>query len=160
MDHLCQLILKWHQYFDLTYPWDYGDEDRPMHITAEDVVKAIRPLKPGKGYEQPRQRAISTAIKCYTEERKRYEDDVLEERKKGERGWLVEHYMDRIHELHNITAHLKSLKKKGFRYVTEIGFGDNHGEVQGVGVGDIMDYAGRHIDMEKDDLAIWTEQNR
>jgi hypothetical protein len=160
MEGLCQSILKWHQYFDLTYPWEYGDEDRVTHITAEDVIKSIRNLKLGRGYDQPRQKAISTAIKHLTDQRKQYEADALEAKDDDKRQWLVGHYMEYVHKLYNVVAHLKSLKKKGFKYVTEIGFGDNHGEVQGVGVGDIMDYAGRHIDMEKEDLAVWTEQNR
>jgi hypothetical protein len=52
------------------------------------------------------------------------------------------------------------MKKRGFKTVHIIGFGDNHGEICGGIVGNVMDYAGRHIYIDKDGFIVFTEQNR
>ena len=41
-----------------------------------------------------------------------------------------------------------------------IGFGDNHGQISGVGLGTVMDYEGRYIDIDEKDFVVFTEQNR
>lgn len=57
-------------------------------------------------------------------------------------------------------AILDKCNKNGLCSVLKIGFGDNHGEICGGNVGNTMDYAGRSIQMNEDDLVIVTEQNR
>jgi hypothetical protein len=144
-----------------------------MHITAEDVVKSIRDLKPGDEYGCPSQCTVTQYIKSLKQREKRLLEYCKEHRQKAdahkddESGWEFDYHhrranewMDDYMEVSAQIDHVKALKSKGFKYVTEIGFGDNHGSVQGEGVGDIMDYAGRSIDIDKEDFVVWTEQNR
>ncbi len=65
-----------------------------------------------------------------------------------------------IDKKEKIIEKIEILKEKGFETTVTIGFGDNHGEVCGGLVGTTMDYAGRNIDLDTDDLVVWTEQNR
>ena len=55
---------------------------------------------------------------------------------------------------------LKDLIGNGFKYYFVIDFGDNGGDVSGGKMGSIMDYLGRFIFISKDDLYMYTEQNR
>lgn len=149
---LCVLIMRWHQYFDLTYPFDFGDENRPMHITAFDVMEAIQTLS-------LEARSIDAHIEECTGRAERCLEWATQERDVRQHSMASE-YMNSYHEAMQVVIELERLKQQGFTTVHVIDFGDNHGDIMGVGVGDIMDYAGRDINMRKDDLVIWTEQNR
>jgi len=51
-------------------------------------------------------------------------------------------------------------KEEGFENVLEMGWGDNHGQISGGNTGMAMDYEGRRIKINADDLIVFTEQNR
>jgi hypothetical protein len=51
-------------------------------------------------------------------------------------------------------------KDQGFENVFEMGWGDNHGQISGGNTGMAMDYEGRRIKINEDDLIVFTEQNR
>lgn len=63
-------------------------------------------------------------------------------------------------ELEDKIKRLESIKDRGLTTVLVIGFGDNHGAVQGGNVGYAMDYDGRYIDIDSGDLVVFMEQNR
>jgi len=85
-----------------------------------------------------------------------FEKSKTDENEKDYHNWYEE---DVIHEKERIEK-LQQLKEAGFISVLHIGFGDNHGEVQGGDVGTTMDYEGRNIKINNDTLVIFTEQNR
>ena len=123
------------------------------NVNAEDVVKSIESLK---GITS---KAISTKIKRHEEELKRDLEYIKENPTKNpynEQHWMWKY----VEKLKGRIKKLKSLEKKGFKYVNEIGFGDNHGDVCGGKVGYAMDYDGRSINLSEDDFVVMTEQNR
>lgn len=70
--------------------------------------------------------------------------------------WMIEAKVDEEKRV----KQFEELVNKGFKTIFQIGFGDNHGEIQGGLIGTTMDYAGREININKDDFVIFTEQDR
>jgi len=88
--------------------------------------------------------------------------NVIKSMKNGENNdrSFLDIYEDSLSEIKEKLDKFKRYKIDGFNAVFHIGFGDNDGEVQGGPVGYAMDYEGRYINIENDNLIIFTEQNR
>ena len=69
-------------------------------------------------------------------------------------------YIDMLITLYLQKSRLIDLKKAGFEHFFKIDFGDNDGDISGEGMGMIMDYEGRYLHISKDDIYLYTEQNR
>lgn len=161
---LCDLMIKWHQYFELSDPYgDYGS------ISVTDVVSAIERLTFGakdadQEWDKPSVYSIDKRIEELEAQSKEYleryhkelDKEADEESRYDCSQWLHDYYW-RFYEK---ACDLKRLKEKGFTTVHVVEFGDHHGHVSGGAVGNIMDYAGRDINMAKEDFVVFTEQNR
>lgn len=64
-----------------------------------------------------------------------------------------------LNEKKNLSI-LQKAKSDEFKNMILIDFGDNHGDVSGGMSGHTMDYEGRYINIKKEDLIIFTKQNR
>lgn len=85
---------------------------------------------------------------------------VLEELMTEKDSYFRQRCIEQKFDLEHKIMKLKSAKDKGLDTVIVVGFGDNHGNVQGSNVGYAMDYDGRNIDIDTKDLVVCTEQNR
>jgi len=100
---------------------------------------------------------IHPTIQNIDEKIKMLEKDINEfSEKEKEDEW----YMEYNNDIRRVVKKLKECKEKGLTSYLEIGFGDNHGVISGQGIGSIMDYEGRDIEIDSDDLVLLTEQDR
>ena len=92
---------------------------------------------------------VDNIIEELNEDIKYYEDDEDDDYKND---ILRDYYLQ--------SGLIEDLKKNGFEHFFRIDFGDNHGDISGEGMGMIMDYEGRNLHLSKDDIYLFTEQNR
>jgi hypothetical protein len=151
---LTDLILtKYRNRFELSY-----DE---WHCNAQDVVEAIEGCFGSKNeYDKITPVSIDQVIRDVENYLADTEVWLEEESRKNKDSWLVIHYSKHIQKLQKKISRLKNLKKEGLTTVLIVGFGDNDGNISGGNVGNAMDYEGRNIDINNDDLVVFTEQNR
>jgi len=157
--HLFDLLLARKQLFDLHYESEWDDEGTVHECTVEDVIAALDKFLSGRlssldfsgkvEYINDLLARRTADIRSWEE---MYEDDVED----WEQKWIT----DSISEIKQIIGLIKGAKDRGLLSVVQMGFGDNHGEVWGDGLGVVMDYKGRGIFVNDDDLVIFTEQNR
>jgi len=130
------------------------------HCNAMDVVEAIEHcFEHGGEWHKVEPVHINKVI----EQEKFSLGQILEEIKRDEEkkdDYWKQHNLEHKQELEAKIRKLENIKKKGLTTVLIIGFGDNHGEVQGGDLGRAMDYDGRYIDINGADLVVFTEQNR
>lgn len=131
------------------------------HCNAMDVVEAIEfRSKPDSDFHKVSCDSIDKVI-ADEQANLEYANEDVENAKKDKKSCLSMDYEIEIKQtLEAKIQKLESTKKKGLTTVLRIGFGDNHGEVQGGNLGYAMDYDGRYIDINEDDLVVFTEQNR
>ena len=140
-NHCKETLMKYKDYFSITSYDDY----HKGKIEGIDVVNEM--------YKHFKLSSIDKLIKkiqrdidFWTEEQKKDPDD--------------EYAFDYMMEYYQKMNRLRDLKDSGFAHVFVIAFGDNDGDVSGGLMGNIMDYDGRHIVISKDDIFLYTEQNR
>lgn len=163
---LYAMILKYREYFDLSYS-NYENE---IHsCTAKDIIEAIKlVMKNNKKAEEWNKIYIQTIDEVIEQYQARIEDCQQELKKAKDKEkvkdsrytWEVDFYTRDIKSYKDTISYFQRIQKKGLTTAITIGFGDNHGEISGPGIGEIMDYEGRNISLNKDDFAIYIEQNR
>lgn len=147
---LTDLILtKYRGQFERSY-----DE---WHCNAMDVVESIETSSKNKS-EWYKVEAVH--IDKVIENEQTCLDTVIQDLEEEKEDYWKRYNLDRKQELENKIARLKRIKERGLVTVLIMDFGDNHGAVQGGNVGYAMDYDGRYIDIDKQDLVVFTEQNR
>jgi hypothetical protein len=171
-DNLPDLIKKYDQYFNLYFTC-YDNEE--YHITADNVISAIEELKKKIEAQDAEESYKSTKIKYNIDEyiemlekqSKEYLQSLAQEKENFGNNSKQSHYkyfmdalMNELMQVSEKINKLKELNKKGFKIIYVIGFGDSHGEISGSGVGEVMDYEGRAININKPDFVVYTEQNR
>ena len=129
------------------------------HCNVLDVVEAMEGC-----FESDFHRKISVyPIDNYIREEKaavdRYTKDI-KEHTGNQQKYLLDIFTREKLRCENKLKRLKTIKKRGLKSVVVIGFGDNHGDIQGGNLGYAMDYDGRYIDINNNDLVVFTELNR
>lgn len=122
------------------------------HCNALDVVKAIEEcIKECVSIDKVilDTMAILEGTLEYTERHKDKKD-----------RYFIEMELRLKQELENKIEKLKGIREKGLNSVVIIGFGDNHGDVSGGNIGYAMDYGGRDIDINNDDLVVFAKMDR
>lgn len=128
-------IKKHSKEFELTY--------NGFNSTANDVVAAMKMFEKTKHV-----RDIDGDIEMLNDELVGYKDD-------GFVDWSW-----RIDDIKRELAALELAKINGAKNPFAIEFGDNHGDIRGMGLGETMDYEGRFIRINDKDFQVFTEQNR
>jgi hypothetical protein len=100
---------------------------------------------------------IEEFIKKYSEHLLYLENGI---KNKGPKNQFDQWEIEEMKKIEDNIELLNKCKNKGLNSVIEIGFGDNDGHIQGGIVGTVMDYEGRNINIESEDLVLFTEQNR
>jgi hypothetical protein len=162
---LFSLMRKYKKHFMLEIPEFYdGDKVEKANINVEDVIDSIEDAitNTNKHYFWNEDEYLKIQDISDVENRIiSYLDDSLKEvaddRIKGEK--TPQYVYDTIRQFTKQLDLLEKAKENDFKAL-EIGFGDNHGEVCGGYVGYTMDYAGRSIRIEEEDLIVYTEQDR
>jgi hypothetical protein len=149
---LLALIMKYRVFFD--FDGDKHDEDvfnRGMDV--EDLISAIR------GLGRIKSANVETGI---IESRKRVGDYMKRSCEEyGEnKNSSSEMYYDAAEEECDLLSELERSKEKGLCNMIRIDIGDNDGAISGGIVGNVMDYRGRHINIDKKDFRVFTRQNR
>lgn len=144
IEGLYEMIRKYKSWFKLI-----NEYDNYFSITHKDVINSLIDIKAEKML-----RDIDEVLKETNETL----DSYIENVKKYEGHTDLYSYVIK-NTKHNIKM-LERAKENGLDTVLTIGFGDNDGEISGPGIGSTMDYAGRYIDIFKEDFVVFTEQNR
>jgi hypothetical protein len=141
------------------------DENNSWRCNAQDIVEDIeRCVKQSLGKNEWNSVKITTLDKKISE----VEEYILNE-KKSHKEWMKDYPEDRdidkiekqvIRGLEGRKSKFQNAKDKGFVNILEMEWGDNHGHVSGGNTGNAMDYEGRRIKINSDDLIVFTEQNR
>ena len=154
-EDLYTMMRKYDQYFDLYNADLFGE---PLHCNVEDIIKAIKEkAKIGSEYESNNPMIITPISKLISTSKETIEQNKkqIEQLEKRNDFWL-NLIMDKAMEI----SDLEDDKKAGFNGAFIIEFGDNHGDICGGDVGNLMDYEGRTISINKPDFIVYTEQNR
>jgi hypothetical protein len=153
---LFDLITKYHQYFDLQYNENYGDkDDKPIQtITYKDVINSIKSIPKLKSN-------CCMSFNDYVKELTQQNEILIKDLKTMpdndfSKKYYIEEYQYNMENLDRI----KKAKLNQLNNIWTIGFGDNHGDVCGYGVGVIMDYEGRNIYINKNDFVVYAKLNR
>lgn len=147
--NLCDLIVtKYREFFNLTFnPYE---DTAPQHCNYADVAEAIRDVAKDPSVAH----TVDEAILVFEDNIKQTENYMVQS--KHDDGY----YMQELMQLHDQLDILMKAKKNGLTVAVNIGFGDNHGDVSGPGLGATMDYEGRGIRINREDLVVFTEQDR
>ena len=160
LEDLCERIKKYSKHFDLSFELDSwgGNRGELLHCDSKDVIEAIKEAwekyKNDK-WDELKILSVDEVVGVWKEHLRFFEDS------KKESGCSGPHYYDDdIKEADDNISKLLKAKSKGLGNAVVIGFGDNDGHVCGTDVGQVMDYQGRHIEIDKDDLIVFTAQER
>lgn len=96
----------------------------------------------------------SYAIKLTEKELKR---NIKDEKKLAGEGYGISDYYENV--CRRRLMFLREMERNGMSML-EIQFGDHGGHISGPGLGAVMDYEGRKVELVSEDLIIFTEQNR
>ena len=148
--------------FNLSYELD---ADTTWSCTHEDIINDIeKNIKSSLGKNEWNSLKITTIDKEISEVEKYIEDE-----KQTCDSWMKDSpddknmkriYKESIRSLEKKKAKLQDAKERGFENILNMEWGDNHGHVSGGNTGYAMDYEGRTIRINSDDLIVFTEQNR
>jgi len=139
--------------FNLSHDhWD----DELVTINVGHIVRELEPLLESKEINII---PIESLINDFRERIYNYQQYMDESEKEG-RYSLNDLYQESIDAMSKMLHKTVSAAKSGLTHSLVVGFGDNDGEVSGRGVGTIMDYEGRDLNIDDHDLVIMTEQNR
>lgn len=157
---LYQRLLERKEKFNITYT----DCDDVTHtVTVWDVIRAIDSIirsDDSDNWILPEPHSIDDAIKDKERDIKDNKKYLKEKLKPDEDEWDCKFFQEMISRQEEDLRGLKRSKEKKLDKVFIVGFGDNHGEISGPGIGMAMDYAGRKIHIDDDDFRLYTEQAR
>lgn len=169
VEDLISVIRDFAGHFNLRFE-SYGGEIYRCNV--DDIIESLRKVVIDNPSEEEKQDwfsvfpiTVDEAIQALVNESDDFQESINElYRKEEEEGqdkkWLIDIYQDRIMENINRKMLFEEAKNRNLNCVIEIGFGDNHGHIQGGRIGMAMDYEGRYIRINQDDLVVVTEQNR
>jgi hypothetical protein len=159
---LYKALLKHKEKFDLVFE-DYMNFTHKINVW--DVIRAIDSVirnSPEELWILPNARSVDDVITEYKSS-KAYFQKLVEERPWSKTSFKLTSMYNSLEEVERTQTKIDLLnkaKEKGLTKVFVIGFGDNDGEICGGIIGPTMDYEGRNINIDDDDLMILTEQNR
>ena len=162
IDDLSALIWKYRGHFSLSYDASWNDtNDCVETCNAQDVVEAIEKCAKDKNdkWNAVKIVSIDDSINQFVDSIKEY-DQMIKDKEDKCSMTLRDFYKQYKREAEEVIDKLNMAKKKGLTSVFVIGFGDNHGQISGGGLGTVMDYEGRDIDIDEKDFVVFTEQNR
>lgn len=163
VEDLCAILPKYASYFDLRHD-DFDDEIHRCNV--QDIINALRSVvkDPSQKKEDDWELVFPISIdeknKDIDASEKRWKEYLAEEMKMSPNNWGDNLILSEMSSIWDERRTLKKAQKRGLDCVIEIGFGDSHGAISGPGLGSTMDYEGRHIRINKDDLIVYTRQNR
>ena len=141
------------------------NENNSHSCNAQDIVEDIeRCIKQSLGKKEWNSVKITTVDKKILQI-----DKQIEHEKEYNASWMKDHPEDKTSEkyskqtvsrLEKQKGKFQEAKSKGFENLLEMDWGDNHGAVSGGDTGYAMDYEGRYIRINSDDLIVFSEQNR
>jgi len=160
-EDLYRILRKYPMFFDIEFNLEFESGQNDIYkIDVEQVIKAIDSVidKDNRYCEPVVIRNINILIEDKEEEIRREKKFMEGEMgsSKGSISSLYEWIEENIERLNEI----KRVKSRGLKSVLEVQFGDNDGHISGTGIGNAMDYEGRHIDLSTPDIKIITEQKR
>ena len=156
---LYKALLKHKEKFDLVFE-DYIDFTHKINVW--DVIRAIDSVirnSPEDLWILPTARSVDNIITEYKSRKAYFQKSAEIEHPDGTRS-IYNRYLEGVERTQTKIDLLNKAKEKGLTKAFVIGFGDNEGEICGGSVGQIMDYEGRNINIDDDDLMILTESNR
>jgi len=160
-ENLYDSIRNHYDYFDISF-YDY--ENNCHKCNAEDVINSIKSVlvdEIGEEYQCDNTSIVSIDDFVDNLERElNFLEKDIEEINEDRDSFMINTYMQEIFDYVGKISNIKKAKEKGFNSVLKIDFGDNHGHISGKGIGMAMDYEGRNIYIKKDDLIVFTDQNR
>ena len=147
-EELYEMLKKYAVYFDLIYPYE-----QDWKVNIDDVINSIKEcLVKNDDYEKIEITSVDDAIVK--------QEECVEQEKEYVKKHPDRYNVENIFEENDKLEKLQTAKKRGLQSVIIIGFGDNSGNVCGGRIGNTMDYEGRHININKEDFIVFTEQNR
>lgn len=167
-EDLCKVLKEYAGHFKLRFEMFEGDVYR---CTVDDVIEALKNTVIDNPSDEQRESwhtvypiSIEEAIQNVDNEIEDSQKEILrlhdEEVDGKDNAWLIKIYRDGQYEDINKQILLKEAKSRGLDRVIIIEFGDNHGHIQGGEIGYAMDYEGRYIRINQDDLVVVTDQCR
>jgi len=129
------------------FPTNFSGYAQNYHVDKSEILDAILSMI---------ERSLDkSSIQKELAERLEYAERWYKESIQDKRPWGTSWAEEEV----KFTKELISLSEDK-DWMLEISFGDNEGCFAGGDLGYVMDYAGRNIDVEEDELAYKTEQNR
>jgi len=157
------LIEKYSDYFNFGYI-NYNKEE--FVCTSNKIIKAIdsvyipKKKKDDHDYKHTSIMKIDDLIIQIKDHMKYYQKRIKESREKNENFYdTCQYYISSIKECRNKLAIIDYAKKYGIKYYIRVGFGDNHGEISGRGIGEAMHYVARNMKILEEDFVLFTEDN-
>ena len=144
MENLFEMMRKYGEYFNL-YSEDFDNCDVEEVIEAIKEAGGIKVRSIEEVWEDLNERKLS-----WQRMSPENEDDK----------WREELYQDVINHILDTQFIIEDAQRRGLKGVVEIEFGDNHGNIEGGKIGNLMDYEGRNIHIGKSDFIVTTEQRR
>jgi len=168
VEDLCAILPNYESHFRLRYEmWSFLDNDvREVHrCDVNDIIESLKSVvkeRPDKDdYYTVYARHINEVIRDLEEEVENARERLSEQYAKEDRGkYIIDHYRSYLDGLIRQKMDIEEASDRGLDCIIEIGFGDNDGQIQGGRIGYAMDYEGRYIRINQDDLMVFTEQNR
>lgn len=135
------------------------------NCNVDDIIEAMIPLfDSALGYHstdiQPIEKVIKERYESEESSKNFIIEDIKRKRDAGDDFGGDHYWMEHIIEEGETTKKLDMARQRGLNSVIIIGFGDNDGEISGGKVGNLMDYAGRHINLSTPEIMVVTEQDR
>ena len=145
VDKVLECIQRHQEKFRLKTDFEFSPE---YSCTADDVCDAIRGLS-------KKLIGVTSLMGEAASDIRQWEEDS-----KSSDSWTSDFAAEYLAEARERLLDLENLRSLGFTQALVVGFGDNHGDIEGGNVGNAMDYEGREIRIDDDDFKLRTEQNR
>jgi hypothetical protein len=174
-DDFAQLMSKYRKYFNISYsdPWwveeTDGREHTPSSFNYGDIVNAIEcTIKRFVGKEDAWDKVeilpidkliqdLKDSIVYHSEYIKKEEEERRKQKDKYYRSpSYMEYLKEALEEDHKRLNTCSKLKGKGYSYI-KISFGDNHGQISGIGLGATMDYGRDQVKVNEKDLIVYVD---
>jgi len=168
VEDLCAILPSYASNFRLRYEmWSMMDNDEKeiYRCDVNDIINSLKSVVKDRPKEEDYYtvyaRHIDEVLESIKEEIEQAKERQIEFFLREDRPeYLERQYCHHLDELIDEEMNIEDAKNRGLDCVIQIGFGDNHGDIQGGRIGIAMDYEGRYIRINQDDLVVITEQNR
>ena len=155
---LFDLIRKYKEKFNLTEDFSYGDFSDVRSVNYHFVIDCLDELF-DKGNKIKTIDILIDEVESHLEYWKKEVKKYKKEKEKNPEKYNFLEYSERYQkEAEDRIEQLKRIKSNGLLNFMKIEFGDSHGDFHG-DTPSVLDYNAKFISMEKDDLAIITENN-